>query len=291
MQLKVLVYNVEYGGALVSLKKTEAAIRLADADVVGLLEPYENLPRIAKATGYPYYNMSLQIISKYPIHEPSGADGLYALVEVQPGHVVAFGNIHLDYVRDGPSALLRGKAVDAVIATENVVRTSAMAELLRVLPPLAEQGYPVFLTGDFNEPSSLDYVTATVGLRPQIVAPVAWPVSEALFAAGFRDSYRDANPDPVANPGVTWPAERPRVAAWAGNPSAKRASRPDRLRLCRRTVHDGCQRDLGREGRSGRGAERHALAIRPSRGRLDLRPRPGGHARDGRRQRPAADRG
>ncbi len=220
MRLKVMEYNVEYGGALVSLRKTEAAIRLADADVVGLLEPYENLPKIARATGYPYYNTSLQVLSRFPIHEPSGADGLYALIEVQPGYVIAFGNIHLDYVRDGPSALLRGKSVDAVIATEDLVRTSAMAELLRVLPPLAEQGYPVFLTGDFNEPSSLDYVAATVGLRPQITAPVAWPVSEALFAAGFRDTYRDANPDPVANPGVTWPAERPRVAAWAGNPSA-----------------------------------------------------------------------
>jgi hypothetical protein len=27
------------------------------------------------------------ILSKYPIHEPCGADGLYSLIEVQPDHV------------------------------------------------------------------------------------------------------------------------------------------------------------------------------------------------------------
>jgi len=221
MQLKVLVYNIEYGGGLVSMKKTQEAIRLADADVVGVLESYENLPKIAKATGYPYHNVSLQILSRYPILEPSGGEGLYALIEVQPGYAVAFCNVHLDYVKDGPTALLKGKPVDEVIATENEVRASALSEQLRVLPPLAEQGYPVFLTGDFNEPSSLDYTAETVGLRPQITAPVAWPVSEALFAAGFRDTYREIWPDPAENPGITWPAARPKVASWAGNPGPK----------------------------------------------------------------------
>ena len=62
-------------------------------------------------------------------------------------------------------------------------------------------------------------MSATVGLRPQIKEPVAWPVSEALFNVGFRDSYRDVHPDPAKSPGITWPAKRPKVAAWAGNPS------------------------------------------------------------------------
>jgi hypothetical protein len=33
---------------------------------------------------------------------------------------------------------------------------------------------------------------------------VAWPVSAALADAGFRDSYREIHPDPVAVPGFTW---------------------------------------------------------------------------------------
>jgi len=69
---------------------------------------------------------------------------------------------------------------------------------------LARQGMPVVLTGDFNQPSSLDYGADTVGTRPGIAEPVAWPVSEALFDIGFRDTYRDIHPDPVASPGDTW---------------------------------------------------------------------------------------
>ena len=30
-----------------------------------------------------------------------------------------------------------------------------------------------------------------------------WPVSEELFDLGFRDSYREAHPDPVKEPGTT----------------------------------------------------------------------------------------
>ena len=221
MQLKVMEFNIEYGGALVSLAKTEAAIKVADPDVAGIEESYANLPKIAEATGYPYYNSSLQILSKYPIYEPSGGDGLYALIEVQPGYAVAFCNVHLDYVSYGPPGLLHHKPLAGILAKENEVRTSALDPQYRVLPGLAAQGYPVFLTGDFNEPSSLDYTAATVGSRPQITQAVPWPVSTKLLSLGFHDSYRDAQPDPLKDPGITWPAHRPKVAAWAGNPTAK----------------------------------------------------------------------
>jgi hypothetical protein len=36
------------------------------------------------------------------------------------------------------------------------------------------------------------------------VGPVDWPVSRALLDAGLRDSYREAHPDPVTDPGNTW---------------------------------------------------------------------------------------
>ena len=83
-------------------------IREIDADVVGVLESYERLPKIAERTGYPYYNTSLQLLSKYPILEPSGGDGLYGLIETEPGYVIPFFNVHLDYVEWGPRALAKG---------------------------------------------------------------------------------------------------------------------------------------------------------------------------------------
>jgi endonuclease/exonuclease/phosphatase family metal-dependent hydrolase len=222
MKLDVLVYNIEYGGD----ETTDAVIKKIDADFVGVLESYNRLPEIAKNTGYPYYDVGLQILSKYPILEPSGADGLYSLIEVQPGYVVAFFNTHLDYVKWGPRLLTEGMSVADLIASENEVRASSMKFLTPDMQTLADQGYPVFLTGDFNEPSSLDYTEATIGTREGVSEPIAWPVSEVLFDIGMRDTYREIYPDPVAVPGLTWPTTIRRDVAsdridyvYAGGPS------------------------------------------------------------------------
>jgi hypothetical protein len=199
MTLDVLVFNVEYGGDA----STDEVIRTLDADVVGVLESYNRLPEIAAKTGYPYYNVGLQLLSKYPIHEPSTADGLYAFIEVQRGYAVAFFNTHLDYVAYGPRLLAAGMSVEDVVASENKVRTSSMEILLPGLTATSQTGYPTFLTGDFTQPSSRDYTTETIGTRPGITEVVPWPVSEALFDIDFHDTFRDVHPDPVANPGLT----------------------------------------------------------------------------------------
>jgi hypothetical protein len=171
--------------------------------VVGVLESYNRLPEIARKTGYPYYNVGLQILSKYPIHEPSGANGLYSLIEVQPGFVVAMFNTHLDYVDYGPKLLDQGMPVDEVIASENAVRTASMEILTPDMEDLTSQGYPTFLTGDFNQPSHLDYGEDTVGTRKGIDEPVPWPVSELLYGIDMRDVFREMHPDPLENPGLT----------------------------------------------------------------------------------------
>jgi len=199
MDLSVLTYNIEYSGN----KHTDAVIEDIGADVVGVLESYDRLPEIAEKTGYPYYNLSLQLLSKYPIHEPSGADGLYALIEVQPGHVVAMFNTHLDYVRYGPRLLLNGKPVAEVLASEDEVRTRSIEVLTPDVATLLGEGYPVFLTGDLNQPSSLDYTEETIGTREGVDEVVPWTVSEVLLDVGMRDSFREIHADPVENPGLT----------------------------------------------------------------------------------------
>ncbi len=136
ISLSLLVFNVEYGGS----KSTDAVMADLDADVVGVLESYNRLPEIAKAAGYPYYDVGLQILSKYPILEPSGADGLYAYIEVRPGEAVAMVNTHLDYVQDGPNRLERGVPVADVLATEKKVRLSSIDTLLPSVNEPAGQG-------------------------------------------------------------------------------------------------------------------------------------------------------
>ncbi len=199
MDLTLLVFNIEYGGT----KATDAVIKDLDADVVGVLESYDRLPAIAAATGYPYYNEALQILSRYPILEPAGADGLYSYLEVRPGEAVAMINTHLDYVKDGPNRLAKGVPVDEVLATEDEVRTSTVEKLLPSAGALLADGWPLLFTGDLNQPSHLDWTDATADQHGGVGA-VDWPVSRALVGAGLRDAYRETYPDPVTDPGNTW---------------------------------------------------------------------------------------
>jgi len=92
-----------------------------------------------------------------------------------------------------------------VLALERSLRLPEIRPYQRTLGPLAGRGVPSFITGDFNSPSHLDWTEAVAQARPERV-PFAldWPVSRALARAGFRDSYRQAHPDPVATPGYTW---------------------------------------------------------------------------------------
>jgi endonuclease/exonuclease/phosphatase family metal-dependent hydrolase len=217
--LKVMVFNIEYGGTQVSFKKVAEAVKKASPDVVGLEEAETNTARLAKLAGYRYYNAGLQIVSRYPILEPSGAGGVYAFIEVQPGYVVAISNVHLPSDPYGPNWIRDGKSADQVIALERRLRLPAVQQQVEVLPKVAKEGIPVFVTGDFNSPSHLDYTQAAVGSRPEVKYVVDWPVSQAMADAGFKDSYRVAHPDPVKDPGLTWWAARPKVSGW--NPTAK----------------------------------------------------------------------
>jgi hypothetical protein len=52
MTLKVMEFNIEYGGEEVDLRGVLDAIRAADADVVAIEEGYVNMPRIAAGLGW-----------------------------------------------------------------------------------------------------------------------------------------------------------------------------------------------------------------------------------------------
>jgi len=183
--LRVMTFNVWYGGEQVSLAKVAEAIRAADPDIVGLQEADRNLERVAELAGMPYVDPRRRLLSRWPIFDSgsgerteSGASpysttaldmgSLHAWVMVRPGKVVAVSNVHLS----------NGAALGDLRRGETAPLTS--------LGRLAGDGTPVFLTGDFNTPSHLD--RAGAGLA----------VTRMLADAGLRDSYREAHPDPVA---------------------------------------------------------------------------------------------
>ena len=214
MTLKVMEFNIEYGGTQVSFAKVVDAVKQAQADVIGLEEAETNTGRLAKAAGYPYWSNAMQVVSRYPLLEPPETKGAYLYVQVQPGRCVALSNVHLPSDDPGPQAIRRGAPVGKILATEEKVRLPYIQGQLEVLPPLAEKGIPVFLLGDFNAPSWRDYTAEVVGTRDYVKYVVEWPVSKAVEAAGFTDSWRAVYPDPLKSLGLTWWAARPKVEGW-----------------------------------------------------------------------------
>jgi endonuclease/exonuclease/phosphatase family metal-dependent hydrolase len=219
--LRVMSFNIWYGGEQVDFAKVIEAIRAADADIVGLQEPDGNTARIAAAAGYSYVDLRRHIISRYPLFDSglgqrtetgrapyslAGLDGdaVQVWAMVAPGQVVGVANLHLTSDPYGPNAVRDGEPLEAVLQVEAETRMPEITPFAAALAPLVAAGVPLFVTGDFNSPSHLDWTEATVGLLPERLFPVAWPVSLAMTDAGFTDSYRAAHPDPLAVPGLTY---------------------------------------------------------------------------------------
>ena len=213
-RLRVLEFNIEYGGMHVSADKTLEVIRRADADIVAIEEAQGHTARLARALGYPYFSVRLQLLSRFPLIDPPDGDGIYVFVEVAPGSVVAVENVHLPSNPYGPFRVKQGYARTDVVDLERGRRLPAIRPSLRAARALLDQGIPVFLAGDFNAPSWRDWTPEMVGVRYQIRYPVRWPVSLAVERAGFVDSYREVYPDPRSDPGLTWWAARPDVPGW-----------------------------------------------------------------------------
>lgn len=204
IELRVMTFNVWLGGVQVDLAQVVAAIKAARADVVGLQEVEGHTREIADALGWLYVDERLRIISRYPLLDPPGANGLYTFIEPQPGQVIAMANVHLPSDPYGPDAVLAGSTSDEVLALETETRLPKIEDALTRLPELVEQGIPVLVTGDFNSPSFHDGVCCRTVTSDPVAFPVEWPVSKVLADAGFQDSFRVAHPDATERPGITW---------------------------------------------------------------------------------------
>jgi hypothetical protein len=214
VELKVLEFNIEYGGVHVSFEKVVEVIRKSGANVVAIEEAQGHTLALQRALGWPYASPRLQILSKYPLIDPPGADGLYLFVQLAPGQVVAIENVHLPSNPYGPFEVKQAETKRSVLELERRLRLPAIQPSLQAAESLGAQGIPVFLTGDFNAPSWRDWTPEMVGERFQIRYAVKWPVSVAVEAAGFVDSYRQVYPNPKRHPGLTWWAARPHLPFW-----------------------------------------------------------------------------
>ena len=230
--VKVLTFNIWYGGDQLDFNAVIAAIKAADADVVGLQEPDGKTLQIAALAGYPYADVRRHILSKYPIFDsgfgettsadvpPYSVAGLdpdtvAAWIEIRPGQVFAMANTHLTSDPYGPEMIRDGKTAAEAVQNETDTRMPEAQAVIDGLKALVDKGVPVILTGDFNSPSWRDWEA-----RPM---KVKWPVSLAIEAAGFQDGFRAVHPNVTDFPGLTWTAGRP----WPNVPKGETLDRID----------------------------------------------------------------
>lgn len=264
VSLKAMQMNLWMGGTNVegAVGMIADEIIHSGADVVFLneLRNYEGenfilyMVKELNRRGYAFYGkktpLAVGVLARYPIEEQQviypvnkGEKGaiLRVLFSVGKRKVAAYA-AHLDY-RHYACYLPRGyngsdwKKMSAPVIDEAEIleqnrmsyRDEAIASFLQQVQPDIANGCEILLAGDFNEPSHLDWQVETKDLWEHNGAIVNWDCSRMLYAGGFHDAYRTVYPNPVKNPGFTFPAGNKAVAVdkltWA--PEADERDRID----------------------------------------------------------------
>jgi len=219
-------YNIHRGGVVMRkqpLSQTAKVIQSAKADIVGIQETRsprgDKLEELAKLLGW-NHDMGSCIVTRYEIveHFKGGKDykGGIKVKIASNKHAYVF-NLHLPSHPYQPYQLLgirpkwhKHKFDIEFIKTEaeaikwaKKARGREVTKLLRHIRSISDKQAPVFVLGDFNEPSHLDWTAraAKAGRHP---IKVEYPHSLAMTQAGFADAYRTIYPDEMKNPGYTW---------------------------------------------------------------------------------------
>jgi endonuclease/exonuclease/phosphatase family metal-dependent hydrolase len=223
--LRVMSFNLWHGGdaGKQPLSQTMEVIRAARADLAGLQETGgfeqdkgagrpDHGRKLAEMLGWHYFDQGERtgVLSRFPIltNTPRRWG---VTVRLPSGREVRLFNAHLLHAPYQPYQLLNIPYANApfiktaaeAVSEARKARGGQVERLLAELTPALAAGQPVFLTGDFNEPSHQDWTprAARAGRCP---LAVEYPTTLAVTAAGLRDAFRVAHPDEVARPGHTW---------------------------------------------------------------------------------------
>jgi Listeria-Bacteroides repeat domain (List_Bact_rpt)/Divergent InlB B-repeat domain len=186
--------------------------------------------QLAQALGWYDYEGTggLGIVSAWPI----SSSGVVAATGTAPavgvtvhidGQNVRVWDAALDDTGYGPeqACAQSGSTASSIVASEQASNRYAQAQAVaaEVKPDVAAaDSTPVVFLGDLASPSASDWTTATATAHCDIGA-VDWPVPDAITGTGLTDSFRAANPDPVADPGTTWsPIEQTNPTTGAAEP-------------------------------------------------------------------------
>ena len=220
-RLRVMSFNIFRGGTFLGqpLSQTAKVICKANADIVGIQETRSphgvNAEELAELLGWNHHvnPRNRVILTRYEIAERL-RDGVKVILPT--GQMAYIFNLHLPSNPYQPYQLLNIqpkwhkhwdtpfiKTEAEAIAFAKLARGSEISTILSQISALADKDIPVFVVGDFNEPSHLDWTQEAMqsGLHP---VKVEYPTSLRMANAGFYDAWRKMHPDEIEFPGFTW---------------------------------------------------------------------------------------
>jgi endonuclease/exonuclease/phosphatase family metal-dependent hydrolase len=218
-ELSVMAYNLWAGGTRVNNyhEKQLRFILNSGADIIALQESGPNhATRLGDALGWYSHQSagSFGIISRYPIAQEYGqiSNSAGVRVDLSGGSKkhkdeVNVWSVHLSAYPYGPYGFCyENMTKDEVTALEVAAGRTPQVEL--ILTGIASQlsnsrKTPVFVAGDFNAPSHLDWVPALQEKNCGI-DEINWQASVLPQERGLVDSYRVVHPDPAVEQGITW---------------------------------------------------------------------------------------
>ncbi|OAA53366.1 exonuclease III [Cordyceps fumosorosea ARSEF 2679] len=212
--LRVLSFNLWVGGQMVNNHHEKQVRFLAQSniDIAGMQESGGGHgTRLARALGwYSWQGPTVSIITRYPIAEVLEAPNKSVAVRISldgTANDIIFWNCHLGYDPYGPyDFCFDHMSFDQVMRRE--AQSGRTPEIMAIMASMQgslanADDVPMFLTGDFNAPSHLDWIDAT---KDQHCGRgyTEWPTSKFPADSGLIDSYRVVHPSPVSKPGITW---------------------------------------------------------------------------------------
>ena len=216
--LRILSWNIWSADA--NYAKIKEVIQTTGADIIGFQE-LGGVGSVVKSletvTGEDWHSHGM-IISRFPIIGTSGGG---ALIQIKPEQIAWIFNVHFAPYPYQPYDLRDGKLAKneaVVVSAAESVRGGQADSLVTAITKSGAMaaGVPVFVTGDFNEPSHLDWTqeAADATARPYDLK-VEYPASKKMISIGFVDAFRKVWPDEVARPGYTWTPGAPPPNAGA----------------------------------------------------------------------------
>ena len=218
--IRLMSFNIWVGGEAGGqpLEQTAAVIKAAQADIVGIQESFggrsreDSAKKIAEMLGWQHVNQrgSTSVISRFPIvgTTPEKWGVLLELSENQPiycfnAHLAPspYQPYQLAEIEYGSGRFI--KTEQEAIEEARKARGHQVDAILAEMKAVADQGLPMFLTGDLNEPSHQDWTDAAAQ-ADHCQIKVEYPTTKSFSDFGFTDAFRAFHPDETKVRGYTW---------------------------------------------------------------------------------------